>query len=56
MDIEGDPNGWHVRLVRRCGDVEIWALYKSNEPQSSPFPKSIVLKWLQQEIDREDVQ
>ena len=53
-EYEGDLKGWHIRLARRVKldtgqTIEIWQLFKGDEPESSPMPKSIVLGWLMEE-------
>lgn len=50
MDREGDQTTWHIRLSRKVGDIEVWRLWKGDEPQSSEMPKSVVQKWLGEEI------
>jgi hypothetical protein len=48
--IEGNPNGWHIRLTRRIGTTETWALWNSKwGRQSSNMPKDVVLGWMRDE-------
>ena len=47
---KGTPNGWHIRLIRKLGDIEVWQLWKGNEPQSSGFSKDQVREWRDEEI------
>jgi hypothetical protein len=48
--IEGDRSTWHIRLRRKCGDVEAWQLWNGGRPESGFWPKGTVQKWLNQEL------
>jgi hypothetical protein len=50
--IEGDPAGWHIRLTRKAGDVETWALWYGEERQSSNWPKDTVQEWMRYELEK----
>jgi hypothetical protein len=50
--IEGDPNGWHIRLTRRAGIIETWALWNAEGRQSSNMPKDAVLRWMREQEHR----
>lgn len=56
--IEGDPNGWHIRMTRRAGDIEAWALWSAVDTddapagrQSSNTIKEFALQWMRDEQD-----
>lgn len=51
--IEGDRNGWHIRLMKKLGDVETWSLYYKNTPKSTETTKDFALQWLEQEKKKE---
>lgn len=51
-EFEGDRNGWHIRLSLRVGTVEVWQLWNGDSPESSPTLKSVVVQWMQEEIQR----
>ncbi|HWP59501.1 MAG TPA: hypothetical protein VNL14_16535 [Candidatus Acidoferrales bacterium] len=50
--VEGDRNDWHIRRVKKLGEIETWRLFFKDTPQSSQFPKNVVLQWMHEEIKK----
>ena len=48
--VEGDRASWHLRLRRKCGEIELWQLWHGELAESSCFDKAWCQKLLAERL------
>lgn len=50
MQIVGNQDSWHIRLIQQVGHIELWQLWCGDSPESSLFDRATVETWMREEI------